>query len=84
MKDIGDNTTFAILGIAVILLIMVGIMTDKIGNDDKEKHALREYYDATERLLDSLNVNENDSIFSTRAGYDYLRAHEGMEKYNNR
>ena len=44
---------------------------DNKNND--ELNAFNNYYIATEKLLDSLSVYENDSIFETEVGLNYIK-----------
>lgn len=45
--------------------------TNEKNND--ELNAFNDYYIATEKLLDSLYVYENDSIFETEVGLNYIK-----------
>ena len=45
--------------------------TNEKNND--ELNAFNNYYNATEKLLDSLSVYENDSIFETEVGLNYIK-----------
>lgn len=78
--DIGDNTMDALMMILVVIMFSLFGLFNYLEKKSKYREALRAYYNSTERLLDTLNVNEADSVFSTKAGRDYLEAHEMIEK----
>ena len=46
---------------------------DIIEKNNDELNAFNNYYIATEKLLDSLSVYENDSIFETEVGLNYVK-----------
>lgn len=82
--DIGNNMTYVLISMLVVIMFSLFGLFSYLEKKSRYKEALKSYYNSTERLLDTLNVNETDSVFSTRTGYDYLEAHEMIEKlYKN-
>ena len=83
-NDIGNNTMYVLIVMLVVIMFSLFGLFSYLEKKSKYKEALKAYYNSTERLLDTLNVNEADSVFSTKAGWDYLEAHEMIEKlYKN-
>lgn len=70
----------SILNILVLLNILLAgwsilYLTQKLNK--KEQIAI-DYYNSTELLLDSI-INENDSIFSTKIGIEYIKNKQTFE-----
>lgn len=61
---------------AIVLLIMTVNKQDSLKSLQEENKALKEYYHASETLLDNLCID--DSIFSTNAGAKYLEAYDNV------
>ena len=61
---------------AIVLLIVTVNKQDSLKSLQDENKALKEYYYASETLLDNLCID--DSIFSTNAGAKYLEAYDNI------
>ena len=61
-----------VIGIAIAALINYKIKNNK--SIKAREQAILEYYENTETLLDSLCINESDSIFNTNIGIKYLES----------
>lgn len=61
---------------ATVVLILTMNKQDSLKSLQEENKALKEYYHASETLLDNLHID--DSIFSTNAGAKYLEAYDNV------
>ena len=63
------------LCLAVVISAMLSTITIKKEMlEIKKERAALDYYKATETLLDSLCIYENDTIFNTNVGNKYLES----------
>ena len=60
---------------AIVVLILAMNKQDSLKSLQEENKVLKEYYHASETLLDNLHIDAEDSIFSTNAGAKYLEAY---------
>ena len=74
-KEILTTLCAVLSAICVTVLIL---QTTTKHDLQKENKALKEYYYSTETLLDSLHIDVEDSIFSTKTGFKYLKAHDNI------
>lgn len=64
--------------LSIICVTTLVLQIDTKHDLQKENKALKEYYHASETLLDNLQID--DSIFSTNAGAKYLEAYDNVIK----